>query len=160
WLRADRARVAADASRDQLEGAVYAGRITLADHAYQDNDVATARTLLDRCVPDPGRPDRRNWEWHYLDRLCRADLVPNLGHTTSDAGWVFGLAFHPDGRSLVSAAGLPGGALAGHGFDAASTTPGEAKVWDPATGQCVQTLDGHAGAIWAVAMSPNGRWFA
>ncbi len=160
WLRADRARAAADQARDQLEGAVYAGHIALADHAYQDNDVEAARALLDRCVPEPGRPDRRHWEWSYLDRLSHSDLIPGMGHRDTDSGWVFGLAFYPDGRSLVSVAGLPGGSLAGHPLNASEVTPGETKVWDSGTGKCLATLGGHAGSIMAAAVSPDGHWLA
>jgi WD40 repeat protein len=160
WFRADRARAAADQARDQLEGAVYAGHIALADHAYQDNDVESARGLLAKCVPAPGRPDRRNWEWSYLDRLSHGDLIPGMSHQGKDAGWVFGLAFHPDGRAVVSVAGLPGGSLAGYPMNASEVTPGSTKVWDPATGRCLATLGGHRGAERAVAVSPDGQWLA
>jgi WD40 repeat protein len=160
WLRADRARVAADEARDDLESAVYAGRIALADHAYQADDVTAARQLLAHCSPEPGRPDQRGWEWHYLDRLCHADLFPDLGHTADHNGWVFGLAFTADGRSLVSSAGLPAGALAGFSTSPAPTTPGESKVWETASGRCLATLSGHTGAVWALAKSPDGRRFA
>jgi WD40 repeat protein/tRNA A-37 threonylcarbamoyl transferase component Bud32 len=160
WLQADRARAAADGARDQLEGAVYAGRIALADHAYQDTEVPVALNLLAACAPEAGRADRRHWEWRYLNRLCHSDLIPGLGHTGRDAGWVFGLAFHPDGKTLVSAAGLPGGALAGRPLNAGQITPGETRVWDLETGRCLTTLTGHAGALRAAAFSPDGRWLA
>ena len=29
---------------------------------------------LDQCSPEPGEPDRRGWEWSYLDRWCRPEL--------------------------------------------------------------------------------------
>jgi WD40 repeat protein/tRNA A-37 threonylcarbamoyl transferase component Bud32 len=153
WLQADRAR-------DQLEGAVYAGHIALADHAYQDTDIAAARSLLDQCRPAPGRPDRRNWEWHYLNCLCHSDLIPGLGHFDKPDTWVFGLAFHPGGRALVSAAGLPSGTLSGHVENAAQVTPGELTVWDPETGRALAKLGGHTGALRAAAFSPDGRWLA
>ena len=108
WYRAERARAAADQARDNLKGAVYAGHIALADHAYQDNDVESARDLLARCAPEPGRLDRRNWEWRYLNRLSHDDLFSDGRHVEMNDGWVFGLAFQPDGRSLVSVAGPSG----------------------------------------------------
>ena len=104
--------------------AVYAGHIALADHAYQDNEVAAATDLLTRCQPAPSRPDRRNWEWQYLSRLCHSDLIPGLGHPEKPDTWVFGLAFQLDGKTLFSAAGLPGGlVIAGHPDNAAQVTP-------------------------------------
>jgi WD40 repeat protein len=30
------------------------------------------------------------------------------------------------------------------------------KVWNPATGKEVRTLDGHSGTVWAVAIGPDG----
>jgi WD40 repeat protein len=42
-------------------------------------------------------------------------------------------------------------------------TGGEAqtiKVWDANTGQLIQTVAGHTGDVYCVAVSPNGRWIA
>jgi len=33
------------------------------------------------------------------------------------------------------------------------------KLWD-ATGQCLNTLQGHAGGVWSVAFSPDGQMLA
>jgi len=59
-----------------------------------------------------------------------------------------GIAFTPDGRSLVSA-----------GDDKVI------RVWDIASGQTVRTLrgqsgEGDEGKIFAMALSPNGQWLA
>jgi hypothetical protein len=61
------------------------------------------------------------------------------GHT----GWVRGVAFSPDGRLLATA-----------------STGRTARLWDPATGECVRTLTGHAEAVYGVAFSPDGRLLA
>ena len=37
--------------------------------------VTSAERTLDRCVPSPGQPDLRGWEWHYLKGLFNADLL-------------------------------------------------------------------------------------
>jgi WD40 repeat protein len=34
------------------------------------------------------------------------------------------------------------------------------KVWDSNNGQLIQTLHGHTGDVYCVAVSPNGRWIA
>ena len=31
------------------------------------------------------------------------------------------------------------------------------KLWDPASGACSATLEGHAGEVWALAVLPDGR---
>jgi hypothetical protein len=62
---------------------------------------------------------------------------------TGHAGWVRGVAFSPDGALLATA-----------------STDKTARLWDPATGECVRTLTGHAEAVYGVAFSPDGRLLA
>ncbi len=56
------------------------------------------RGLLDQCRPGPGEPDRRGWEWSYLDQWCSPELrtwpcppPPSPTH----------VAVSPDGRLLA-----------------------------------------------------------
>ena len=73
--------------------------------------------------------------------------IPMLNTGGHMAG-IMDIAFTPDGRQIVSA--------------------GEDKVirvWDVATGKTVRTLRGeaaagHAGKIYAMALSPDGKWLA
>jgi streptogramin lyase len=62
---------------------------------------------------------------------------------TGHAGWVRGVTFSPDGRLLATA-----------------STDKTARLWDPATGECVRTLTGHATGLRGVAFSPDGRLLA
>jgi WD40 repeat protein len=62
---------------------------------------------------------------------------------TGHAGWVRGVAFSPDGALLATA-----------------STDKTARLWDPATGECVRTLTGHAAGLRGVAFSPDGRLLA
>ena len=62
---------------------------------------------------------------------------------TGHAGWVRGVAFSPDGALLATA-----------------STDKTARLWDPATGECVRTLTGHATGLRGVAFSPDGRLLA
>jgi WD40 repeat protein len=172
WLRADRARQQAEDERGQkerqramaeqarllLEASVYADHIVLAQSAYQANDVPGALDWLRKCLPEPGRVDRRGWEWYYLRCLCRTDLLPGLQHGGDEWRYVHGVAFFPDGKRFVSGAGLPFAAYTRLG--SATRNPGELKVWDATTGRCLATFTDHPGAVWAVAVSPDGRLLA
>jgi WD40 repeat protein len=53
------------------------------------------------------------------------------------------VAFSPDGRLLATA-----------------SIDSTARVWDPATGDCLRTLTGHAESVDGVAFSPDGRLLA
>ncbi len=111
-------------------------------------------------MPALGRPDLRHWEWYYLNRLCHADRVSGINHSDKTDFWIFALSFHPKNTYFVSAGGLPSGALTGQPPDAQRITPGEAKIWEIATGRCLATLTGHQASIQSADFSPDGHWLA
>jgi len=60
-------------------------------------------------------------------------------------------------ESLAGASGLgslvhfsPEGQLA-------SGRDGSIRLWDVETGRCLRTLEGHAGGVWSIRFSPDGR---
>ena len=103
----------AQAARDRSEETVYFSRIALADQAWQSNDVHTARTLLAICRPQATEPDRRGWEWRYLDGLCNANVVfldntiPHKSAIAHKSGYLYGVAFSPNGCWLATGSSVP-----------------------------------------------------
>jgi WD40 repeat protein len=63
------------------------------------------------------------------------------------------VAFSPDGTRVLSGTGV-------FDFDRQRWTSGELKGWDAATGQPVQTFDGHTGQVASLAFSRDGALLA
>jgi len=84
-----------EAALARAEANLYCNRIVLAEREWLANNLPRARHLLEECPPA-----LRQWEWHYLNRLCHGELLSLHGHD----GAVFNLTFSPDGRQLASAA--------------------------------------------------------
>lgn len=61
--------------------------------------------------------------------------------SVKDSDWVNCATFTPDGKYVVT-----GGTAV--------------KVWDPATGACLKTFEGHADEIYSVDISPDGKYIA
>ncbi len=121
----------------RAEGLVYADKLALAQSAFADCQVALALQYLDEC-----QWDLRGWEhWHLWTRFNARQTL--LGHTNE----VTSVAFSPDGKHILTGGGDP----------YKPGKPGEAKVWDAATGQEVLTLKGHTDAATSVAFSPDGK---
>jgi hypothetical protein len=89
--------------------------------------------LQERIAAVP-RPRSRAPGWDYVGPP--RPLLVLRGHTNA----VFGVAFTPDGKRILS------GSVSGQGI-----------VWEAATGKQVHLLQGHSGMIWSVACGPKGR---
>src|SRR5262249_17307366 len=133
--------------------------------------------LLDECPPD-----LRNWEWHYLKRLCHANLLTTQGHP----GVGLGVCFSLDGKRMAgacgdmmlrvwdTATGQETLAIKGNGRGSAirypcfspdgrwlvGTSDESAVVWDAATGREVLTHKKHSRGGSAACLSPDGQWLA
>jgi WD40 repeat protein/serine/threonine protein kinase len=108
-------------------------RITLAHRDLSADNLGRALKLLKQCPED-----LREWEWHYLMRLCKVEPL-----VLRDKTEVNGVAFSPDGERLASAGG-----------------DGAVKVWNSRTGEVVQTLPAHADSVVSVAFHPDGKHVA
>src|SRR5206468_8876352 len=84
----DRERLAADRERREA----YFQRITVAHRELSMDSLAAALRALHDCPQD-----LREWEWHYLMRLCRVDPL-----VIRDTTEVNGVAFSPDGERFAS----------------------------------------------------------
>jgi WD40 repeat protein/serine/threonine protein kinase len=132
---ADRQQAVAEArARAELAAHVYYQRIALAEREVTAGNISRAIQYLADCPPV-----QRGWEWHCLQRQCRADQLILRGHTAAVATVVFS----PDGRQLVS-----------------GSHDRTIRFWDAATGMPLRTLTGHTDAVYALAFTPNGRRFA
>jgi WD40 repeat protein len=116
-----------------LELNLYFSDITLAHRELSADNLRRAQRLLEDCPPG-----LRQWEWHYLKRLCQVEPVI----LRAPAG-VHSVAFRPDGEQI-----------------AAASADGTVKVLDARTGKVVQTLRGHRTSVFGVAFSPDGRHLA
>jgi WD40 repeat protein/serine/threonine protein kinase len=134
YLGEAEARREAQDAYAQLEALQYFNRITLAQAEWRDGNVLRVTQLLADCLPR-----HRNWEWHYFQRLCHADLFT----LEADPSRVECVRFSPDGSRL-----------------AAACADATVKVWDVTTGQKVLTLPDHGGRAESVAFSPDGSRLA
>jgi WD40 repeat protein len=94
--------------------------------------------------------NKRPCEVRVWDTVTGQELYILRGHTNC----VWSVSFSPDGKRLASAAGP----YVGPGKT--DKYPGEVKIWDMRTGQEVCTLQGHAGPVYGVTFSPDGRRLA
>jgi serine/threonine protein kinase len=87
-LEAEHERAEADArSRSLLAANVYFERIALAEREIDVGNISRAIQYLSACPAD-----RRGWEWHCLQRLCRTKRMVLTGHDAAVAS----VALSPD----------------------------------------------------------------
>jgi WD40 repeat protein/serine/threonine protein kinase len=121
-------------AKDDLRRDDYFHRIALAHRELSVNNLKRAIELLDNCPED-----LRQWEWHFLKRLCREEPT-----TLQDNVEVRSVAFHPDGVRIAAACG-----------------DGSVKVWDSRTRRVIRTLENaHGDHASCVAFHPEGQYLA
>ncbi len=141
----------AESARDRAERSLYAARMGQAEGSLRLLDSGTARALLDQCIPEPGKPDRRGWEWYYLDQWCRPELRTLKLTARSESNVV---AVSPDGRSLVVAGETV------YSQQKAEKTPVPMHLIDLKYGKLVSELASQGNVTTAVAFRPDGKRFA
>jgi WD40 repeat protein len=147
-MQAKAERREAERHRERAEQHLYTARIGQAEGSLRLFDSATARTLLDQCRPEPGGPDRRGWEWFYLDQWCHPELRTISLPTTADTQAV---AVSPDGHLLAVGCCNP---LA---YQAGEHPPVPAYVLSLPDGRVRHELVGHKEYVFAVTFRPDGK---
>ena len=71
--------------------------------------------------------------------MLASDTLAELATLKGHRGWVWGLAFSPDGRRLAT-----------------GSLDSTVKLWDVETRQEVSSFHGHAGLVTSVVFSPDG----
>ncbi len=147
----EREKLKAEAERERAEQNLYIARIGQAEGALRLFDRATARGLLEQCRPGPGVPDRRGWEWSYLDQWCNSELRTLALPTRHESHSV---AVSPDGRLLAVGCASPF-SLSSHEFP-----PVPAYLISLPDGRVRHEFAGHLRFVLAVAFRPDGRRLA
>jgi WD40 repeat protein len=129
----------ADEKMEQSLRLLYYNQINMAEREWSSGNLEAADDLLKKC-----EPQRRGWEWHYLDRAVNSELV-NLQISN-----VLAFTFSQDGKYLATV-----------GFDLKET--GMVSLRDPVTGVKTKTLlspDATNRLFAALAFSGNGHRLA
>jgi WD40 repeat protein len=123
-------RQRAEAAEELAQHHLYANRVQRAHFEWLGGDLDRAEQVLEECPVA-----LRQWEWHYVKRLCHAELVTCRGHS----GAANGVCFGPGGDYLAS-----GGA------------DGTVRLWEARTGRQVCCLRGGPWPVRGVCFSPGG----
>jgi serine/threonine protein kinase/WD40 repeat protein len=114
-IETEKARQDARNETEKVTAALASKTIALARAAWLANDLDQARRYLEDCPPE-----RRDREWHYLDRVSQVRLIP-FGKDES-IHVVQSVAWSPNGRDLLA------------------SSAAVVKVWDTSTWQERLTL--------------------
>jgi WD40 repeat protein len=114
----DKAQADARREREKQRKEAYNSDLRQAGQAWNANDLARVRQLLERQCPAEGESDLRGWEWHLLDADTRGYLatVATFGaQAINGSNGVAYFSWSPNSQRLAWGAGL------------------DLQLWDPAT---------------------------
>ncbi len=169
------------AREEAAQRLLYAANMNLVQAAWEDDNRALVRRLLD----ETGASEYRGFEWYHWQRQAHQHLFALRGHV-NDA---YTVAYSPDGKQIATGDGdgivrlwdaasgremlrlrtisrtvqavafsPDGQRLASGGIDLGSVPEGPTpvQIWDVARGKEMLRMSGHVGGIASVAFSPNG----
>jgi len=127
-------RLRADAEKADARRLLYGADMSLAQQAWEQNNIGRVQQLLKETEQWPNR----GFEWYYWQRQLHLPLK-----TFRHSGPVTAAAFSPDGARFVT-----------------TSEDGVAQVWETTSGRKLATFQGYGGLIYSAAFSPDGRWIA
>jgi WD40 repeat protein/HEAT repeat protein len=110
---------------------LYFSQIGLARSEWQADNVLGAEALLESCPVE-----LRDWEWHYLKRLCQPERLRLVGHDAA----INDVAFSPDSKRLATA-----------------SNDGSVRIWDAVSGKQLLAFRRHTQPPVSVHFSPDGN---
>ncbi|MDV6034543.1 MAG: protein kinase [Phycisphaera sp. RhM] len=136
-IDAENARQTAERESERTSRSLYsASMINAANSMDQHRGFARAQELLDQWRPTDHRPDRRGWEWFYIQAFCNQHDFILDGHDSE----VHALALGPQQR------------LASAGRDA------QLLIWDLQSRQVLRQIDSPVGPLNCVSWDgPRNR---
>jgi WD40 repeat protein len=167
-------RIAQDQS-EEYRRLLYVYKVALADAKHRENNMRSARELLEGCPED-----LRNWEWQRLERIMDESLMT----IHPSEGACVALALSPDGKrfalggspitiwdaasgtqlSSISAPEKCGAFSLAFSPDGRRLVSGSfdnaIRVWDAGSGAVIMNLAGHTARSMSVAFSPDGKRIA
>ncbi len=135
----DRLRREGLAREARLRDHLYVADMRLAKEAWDSGDLPQLAEALERQRPGQGEPDRRGFEWHWLQRCLGVRACTLQAHD----GGLLCAAVSPDDRFLVTA-----------------DRKGAVKIWDLASRRQVARLAGHTHEVQRAVFAPDGRTLA
>jgi WD40 repeat protein/tRNA A-37 threonylcarbamoyl transferase component Bud32 len=121
---------------EESQGHLYVSNILLAQTRLSAGEYDLAEEALRQCPPVDEPDDRRPWEWRYLLRQWRPEVVVLRGHE----GTVTDVDYSPTGDVVATA-----------------SLDHTVRLWDPRTGELIRVLTGHDMWVRAVRFVDGGR---
>jgi WD40 repeat protein len=137
-------RQCAHCARMQAESNLALGHLAQAGQMWRLNRLAASASRLALI-----EPEKRGWEWRYLDSLHRGELRL-LARPAQFV--VRGIAFSPDGKHLATGGGNP--------YMGPAPVNAEIALWETSTGRFVVALPESQWLTSRIAFSPSGQYLA